>query len=60
MLWDIIQQMQLGRAEQHAASMEERLAALEAQVDRQQRVLVELVRHLKLDRPGPDAGGGGR
>lgn len=53
-LWDILQQMQLGRAERHADSIEERLSALEDQVDRQQRVIIELVRHLRLDRPGSE------
>ena len=47
MLWDLFQQLQLSQAQEHARSVEERLAALEEQVERQNRVLIEIVRHLK-------------
>ena len=56
MLWDLFQQLQLGQAEDHARTVDERLAALEVRVERQHRVLIEIVRHLRLaDGDGPEA-----
>lgn len=59
MLWDLLQQMQIGRAEEQAASIEERLATLERKLERNSRVLVDLIRHLEK-REGRDLDGDGR
>ena len=47
MLWDLIQQFQLGEARGMAASLEERVAYLEKKVERNDRVLVELIKYLE-------------
>lgn len=57
MLWDLFQQLQLSQAQEHARSVEERMAALEEQVERQHRVLIEIVRH--LGPPGGQSSEGG-
>lgn len=59
MFWDLVQQMQIGRAQEHAASVEERLAAIESMLDRNSRVLVEVIRYLEK-RDGRDVDGDGR
>ncbi|MCJ7627693.1 MAG: hypothetical protein E4G90_01145 [Gemmatimonadales bacterium] len=47
MLWDLIQQFQLGEARNRASSMEERVAFLEGRVERNDKVLVELIKYLE-------------
>ena len=47
MLWDLLQQFQLGEARGMAASLEERVAYLEKKVERNDRVLVELIKYLE-------------
>jgi uncharacterized protein YigA (DUF484 family) len=58
MLWDLIQQLQLGEARNQASSLEERVAYLERKVERNDRVLVELIRYLEK-REGRDLDGDG-
>jgi hypothetical protein len=53
MLWDMIQQMQIGRTEEHAVRVDERLAAIERQLDRNSAVLLEVIKYLK-ERDGRD------
>jgi hypothetical protein len=59
MLWDLLQQMQIGRAEQQATSVEARLAHIENQLERNPRVLTDLIRYLER-RDGKDLDGDGR
>lgn len=59
MLWNLIQQIQIGRAERNALSIEDRLTALEEQMERNSRVLIEVIRHLER-RDGRDLDGDGR
>jgi CO dehydrogenase/acetyl-CoA synthase epsilon subunit len=47
MLWDLIQQFQLGEARDRASTMEERVAFLERKVERNDRVLVEVIKYLE-------------
>jgi hypothetical protein len=47
MLWDLIQQFQLGEARNQASSLEERVPYLERKVERNDRVLVELIRYVE-------------
>jgi hypothetical protein len=58
MFWDLIQQMQIDRTERHAMAVDERLAALERQVDRNNEVLVEVIKYLEK-RDGRDLDGDG-
>ena len=58
MLWDLLQQFQLGEARDRAASMEERVAYLERKVERNERVMVELIGYLEK-REGRDLDGDG-
>lgn len=58
MLWDLLQQMQIGRTERHAMDVEERLTALERQLDRNNKVLVEVIKYLEK-RDGRDLDGDG-
>ena len=46
MLWDLIQQVQLGEARNQASSLEERVAYLERKVERNERVMVELIKYI--------------
>ena len=50
MLWDLIQQFQLGEARSQPSSLEDRVPYLERKVERNDRVLVELI--LYLEKPG--------
>lgn len=59
MLWNLIQQMQLGRAHDHAMSLEERLEVIEERLERNSKVLIEIIRHLER-RDGHDLDGDGR
>jgi hypothetical protein len=58
MLWDLIQQFQLGEARNQASSLEERVVYLERKVERNERVMVELIRYLEK-REGRDLDGDG-
>ena len=58
MLWNLIQQVQLGEARNQASSLEERVAYLERKVERNDRVLVELIRYFEK-REGRDLDGDG-
>lgn len=51
--------MQIGRTEQHAMDVDERLAALERQLDRNSKVLVEVIKFLEK-RDGRDLDGDGK
>lgn len=59
MLWDLFQQVQIGRNERHALSVDERLAAIERQLDRNGKVLAEVIRYLET-RDGRDLDGDGK
>ena len=59
MLWDLIQQVQLGDARNQQASMEQRITDLERQVDRNSEVLVEVIRYLER-KEGRDFDGDGQ
>lgn len=59
MLWNLIQQIQMGRAYGHAVSVEERLDVIEERLERNSKVLVEIIRYLKR-RDGRDLDGDGR
>ncbi len=59
MLWDLLQQVQIGRTERHAVNVDERLAALERQLDRNSKVLVEVIKYLEK-RDGRDLDGDGK
>ena len=58
MLWNLIQQVQLGEARNQASSLEERVAYLERKVGRNERVMVELIGYLEK-REGRDLDGDG-
>jgi hypothetical protein len=47
MLWNLIQQVQLGEARDQASSLEQRVAYLEGQVERSNKVLVEVIKYLE-------------
>jgi hypothetical protein len=58
MLWNLVQQMQLGRAHSHAMSLEERLEVIEERLERS-KVLIEIISHLeRRDGHGLDEDGG--
>jgi hypothetical protein len=58
MLWDLIQQFQLGEARDRAGSLEQRVAYLEEKVERDEKVLVELIKYLEK-KEGRDIDGDG-
>lgn len=58
MLWDLIQQIQLGKARQHSMSIEDRIASLEQQIERNNKALVEVIKYLER-RDGSDLDGDG-
>jgi len=47
MLWDLIQQFQLGDARNQASSLEERVAFLERKIERNDKALVEVIKYLE-------------
>lgn len=59
MLWDLIQQVQLGEARDQASSLAQRVAYLEGQVERTNKVLVEVIRYLER-RDNRDVDGDGK
>lgn len=59
MLWDLFQQVQIGRNERHALSVDERLAAIERQLDHNASVLADLISYLEK-RDGRDLDGDGK
>lgn len=58
MLWDLIQQFQLGEARNRAGSLEQRVAYLEEKVQRSEKVLVEVIKYLEK-KEGRDIDGDG-
>lgn len=59
MLWNLLQQMQIGSAQEHASSVEARLARIEVELERNSRVLTDLIRYLER-RDGKDLDGDGK
>jgi hypothetical protein len=59
MLWNLLQQMQIGSAQEHVSSVEARLARIEVELERNSRVLTDLIRYLER-RDGKDLDGDGR
>lgn len=59
MLWNLIQQAQLGDARDRQASLEQRVARLEDDLDRISEVLTEVIRYLERQE-GRDIDGDGR
>ena len=58
MLWDLLQSHQLRVASDQAASLEERVAFLERQVERNEEVLAEVIKYLE-QRDNKDLDGDG-
>lgn len=58
MLWNLLQQVQLGEAEKQAASLEERVYYLERRLEQNSRVLADLIRYLEK-KEGRDLDGDG-
>jgi BMFP domain-containing protein YqiC len=59
MLWNLIQQAQLGDARDRQASLEHRVGRLEDDLDRISEVLTEVIRYLERQE-GRDIDGDGR
>lgn len=59
LIWDMIQQVQLGKADARALSLEERVTRLEGEVRRTSNVLADLLRLLER-RFGEDLDGDNR
>ncbi len=58
MIWDLIQQIQLGRAERQATSTQERIHDLEQRLRQTEDVLIDVIRYLER-RDGRDLDGDG-
>ena len=59
LMWDLIQHGQISRAQEHAATLEQRVARLEAELQRTNETLIQLLRALER-RFGQDLDGDGR
>jgi hypothetical protein len=58
MIWDLIQQIQLGRAERQATTVQEQIDDLEQRLRQTEDVLIDVIRYLER-RDGRDLDGDG-